>query len=133
MERFNFPYHVAEIETAENSSVLELKGGFTFASKPAGPFIKTFTLSFSTLKFFEAPDGTPSVTEDPKVNMMTLYQFYLTHGLWKTFIYPSPIFGDTEVKFLKPVKIPRVTGNQGATLNVEVVLKEQPNVNSSTT
>lgn len=130
MELFNFPYHTTLVETVENSSVLELDRGFTFASQPAGPFIKTLTLTMPTMKYYLAPDGTASKTINPTTNILALYEFYLEHGMWRTFTYPSPIFGNLEMKFVSPITLPPVVGNLGAVSNVTVVMKEQPSVST---
>lgn len=129
MERFNFPFHGNPSKTPEDRSInIELRGGFRFTTKPIDPIIRVFTLTFPAMGYYTLPDGTPDTqgTIEPQHNIAALERFYERHGTWKTFIYPHPFWGDTNVRFNAPFTTPVVTGNQGKVLNIEVVLREHP-------
>lgn len=129
METFNFPYHGMPAMTADdNSSSIELKGGFKFSAQPSEPILRIFTLTFPVLGYeFEVNGDVDSDgSVNPQHNVISLWEFYKTHGTWKTFIYPHPVFGNVTVKFDAPFTIPKVTGNQGKVSNLEIRLREHP-------
>lgn len=61
--------------------------------------------------------GQISDTEGFQTNMATLEAFYNRHKLHKTFIYPHPVYGNVEVQFHSPLKIPE--GNIGGNGSVK--------------
>lgn len=49
-----------------------------------------------------------------QINMTALEAFYSYHKLYRSFIYPHPVYGNVECKFFSPLKIPEGVGNMGA-------------------
>lgn len=129
METFNFPYHGnPEMTPEENNSSIILKDGFRFDPEPSEPIIRVFSLNFPVMAYRVLPDGAPDVqgTLVPEFNIMSLWQFYVRHGTWKTFTYPHPVFGNVTVKFNAPFTLPAVEGNLGMVKNTQVTLREHP-------
>jgi len=123
METFNFPFH-----GNPSMSRIELKGGFRFSNEPSEPILRLFSLTFPAMVYKSLPNGDPDAlgTIDANNNIMALWEFYKTHGTWKSFIYPHPVFGNVIVRFDTPFTIPQVTGNRGLVSNVEVKFREHP-------
>ncbi len=69
--------------------------------------------------------GAPDLTFRPQLNMAVLEAFYKKHKLHKSFIYPHPVYGNTECKFYSPLKIPKgIVGGNGALKDFTVELME---------
>jgi len=129
MKTFNFPFHGNPAMTTEDPAPsIKLKGGFKFSSQPTEPIIRMFTLNIPVMSYDMLPSGQPDLegTIDPRNNVIALWNFYVEHGTWKTFIYPHPFFGDITVKFDVPISIPEVQGNMGKVPTIEVKLLEHP-------
>lgn len=127
METFNFPFHGVPAMTGEdNATSIILTGGFKFGAEPSEPMMRIFTLNFPVLGYEFLPNGTPDElgTVNPQHNAIALWEFYRTHGTWKSFIYPHAIFGNVSVKFDRPVELPQIEGNLGKVKNIQVVLRE---------
>lgn len=52
METFNFPYHRQRTEYPQSGNRIQLGNGYVFTSPPNAPDLRTFTLSFPTMKYF---------------------------------------------------------------------------------
>lgn len=58
-------------------------------------------------------------------NMGALEAFYNRHKLHKPFIYPHPVYGNIEVRFMDPLKIPEgIVGGNGALEDFNLTLIE---------
>lgn len=58
-------------------------------------------------------------------NMGALEAFYNRHKLHKPFIYPHPVYGNIEVRFMDPLKIPEgIVGGNGALEDFTITLIE---------
>lgn len=56
---------------------------------------------------------------------MQLEAFYNAHKLHRSFLYPHPVYGNLEVKFMSPLKIPEgIKGGNGALNDFEIDLIE---------
>jgi len=125
MQTFNFPYHTQSTEYPESGTRVQLGGGYIFTSPPNGPDLRRFTLSFPTMRYYLNGGGAVDLTQNTKINMAVLEKFYNDHKLHKTFIYPHPVYGNTEVKFYSPLKIPEgIVGGDGALKDFTVELIE---------
>ena len=125
MKTFDFPYHKFRTEYPESGNRVQLGGNYIFTAPPNGPDLRRFTLSFETMKYYQEPNGTISLTKNPKINMAVLEAFYNAHKLHKSFLYPHPVYGNIEVKFMSPLKIPNgIAGGGGALESFEIDLIE---------
>lgn len=69
--------------------------------------------------------GTIDYGQRVQLNMAVLENFYKFHKLHRSFIYPHPVYGNTEVKFYSPLKIPEgIVGGDGALKDFSVELIE---------
>lgn len=116
MQTFDFPYHKFRTEYPESGNRVQLGGNYIFTAPPNGPDLRRFTLSFETMKYYQEPNGSISLTKNPKINMAVLEAFYNAHKLHKSFLYPHPVYGNIEVKFMSPLKIPNGIENGGGAL-----------------
>lgn len=125
MQTFDFPYHRFRTEYPESGNRVQLGGNYIFTAPPNGPDLRRVTLSFQTMKYYLTPAGSIDRTANPKLNMAKLEDFYNAHKLHKSFIYPHPVYGNMEVKFFSPLKIPNgIIGGNGALEDFEVELLE---------
>lgn len=125
MQTFNFPYHVQNTEYPESGTRVQLGNGYIFTSPPNGPDLRRFTLKFETMKYYTDSSGVVDATQHPEINMLALENFYKFHKLHRSFIYPHPVYGNTEVKFYSPLKIPEgIVGGNGALKDFSVELIE---------
>lgn len=114
MQTFNFPYHTQSTEYPESGTRVQLGSGYIFTSPPNGPDLRRFNLKFEAMKYFTNELGAIDLTQKPEINMAVLENFYKTHKLHKTFIYPHPVYGNVQVKFYSPLKIPEgIVGGNG--------------------
>lgn len=127
MEVFPFAYHTYSTEYPESGNRMKFGNGYDFATEPTGPDQRIFVLSFPAMKYYELSGGGIDKTREPVVNMALLDDFYLAHKLWKSFIYPHPVYGELTVKFNKPLKIPEgIPQGDGAVKAFSIELIEQP-------
>lgn len=144
MQTFNFPYHKFRTEYPESGNRVQLGGNYIFTAPPNGPDLRRFTLSFETMKYYVVGRdeagirldfannryisktlGEIDVFKNREINMGALEAFYNAHKLHRSFLYPHPIYGNLEVKFMRPLKIPNgITGGDGALESFEVDLIE---------
>lgn len=127
METFDFPYHSMRVKYPEGQ-VMHFGRGYSFGTKPLLPVARTFILHFNTMRWFLDTDGiTPISSTEPQVNLLKLLEFYDTHQMWKRFVYPSQLYGNTTVRFGTPFETPYVVGSgQGWSKDFEIQLVEQP-------
>lgn len=126
METFDFPYHRQRTEYPQSGNRIQLGNGYVFTSPPNAPDIRTFTLSFPTMFYYvNETDNALDKIKNPKYNMAVLEDFYNRHKLHKPFVYPHPVYGNIEVRFMDPLKIPEgiVNGN-GALEDFNITLIE---------
>lgn len=126
LETFSFPYHTQATDYPDSGFRAKLGNSYEFTAPPPAPDQRVFSLSFPLLKYFVSAGAITLVTR-PEINMAVLEAFYNRHKTYKTFIYPHPVYGNVNVKFSKPLKIPKGTeGADGAIHNIEIELTEQP-------
>lgn len=125
MQTFNFPYHKFRTEYPESGNRVQLGGNYVFTAPPNGPDLRRITLSFPTMKYYLNGLNQIDLTANPQINMAVLEKFYNDHKLHKSFTYPHPIYGNMEVKFFSPLKIPDgITNGGGAIEDFEIELIE---------
>lgn len=144
MQTFDFPYHKFRTEYPESGNRVQLGGNYVFTAPPNGPDLRRITLSFETMKYFVVDKdkagikldfannkysnwklGEIDTTKDKYINMGALEAFYNEHKLHKSFLYPHPVYGNIEVKFMSPLKIPNgITNGGGALESFEIDLIE---------
>jgi hypothetical protein len=78
-----------------------------FATPPTAPAPRNFVLNFNTMWRGINSDGSMDVTSMPQKNAGVLWAFYQQYGMHKTFQYPHPWFGVVNVRFNKPLEIPK--------------------------
>lgn len=127
LDTFNFPYHTFETDNPTSGVNIQLGGSYMFTTPPTDPDQRIFTLSFPAMKYYVGEDGLPEAGTEPTKNMKTLSDFYRAHLLYKSFLYPHPVYGTLEVKFNKPLKEPKVTdGGMGVVKDITIELVEIP-------
>jgi hypothetical protein len=125
MQTFDFPYHTFRTEYPESGNRVQLGGNYVFTAPPNGPDLRRFTLKFKTMFYYLYPNGTIDTTKNPQYNMAVLEAFYNAHKLHRSFLYPHPVYGNVEVKFMSPLKIPEgIEGGNGALGDFEIDLIE---------
>lgn len=126
METFNFPFHTLQIRYPEQPQV-KFGKGYSYGVKPLLPVMRTFLLSFNTMRWHTTNGwvGVSAVPE-PTQNMKALLDFYEAHGMWRRFIYSNQVFGTTIVKFSAPLETPKShMGGTGWVEPFELQLEEQ--------
>lgn len=125
MQTFDFPYHTFRTEYPESGNRVQLGGNYVFSAPPNGPDLRRFTLKFETMFYYLYSNGTIDAMKNPQYNMAVLEAFYNHHKLHKSFLYPHPVYGNIEVKFMSPLKIPEgIKGGNGALTDFEIELIE---------
>lgn len=127
METFIWSMHTFATEYPEGFT-LELGNAYQYAAEPRSPVDqRTFRLSFKTMKYFTNGAGQIDLTNSPIINLGLLDKFYRDHRMWKSFIYPHPVYGNVVCRFKRPLSIPQgIEGGQGAVQGFSVELIEQP-------
>lgn len=126
-EQFIWNKHRYSTEYADSGFRMELGRSYQFSSEPDGPDQRIFTLYFETMKYFEAPSGGVDKTVSPSINMALLEDFYIQNRMWRTFVYNHPVYGPLNVKFNKPLRIPKgIFGGGGALEPFDIELIEIP-------
>lgn len=127
MDTFNFPYHTFTTEYPESGVRMQLGNSYVFTAPPESPDQRKFNLTFPAMQYYVPTPGTVDITTNPTRNAGTLEKFYTDHKLYATFIYPHPVYGDVNVKFNKPLKIPQpVAGGSGVLNPFDVEFIEMP-------
>jgi len=107
METFTFPMHRVMTKYPSNGQQIKFGNNYTFAAEPDAPVDRTFVLKFQGFKYFLDEEGAIDVVTNAAVNNVgTLEAFYQVHQLWKSFVYPHAILGNTTCKFKTPLEIP---------------------------
>lgn len=97
--------------------------GWTFTSKPAVPYQKTFVLRLQGLRWFLLPAGGYDVVTMPLFNARRLELFYEQNGVWDNFDFPHPHLGTIRCRFAEPVEVPEAAPNSGGLIEAfEVTL-----------
>lgn len=127
METFIWKYHTQSTEYPAGFSV-RLGNSYEFAAEPTSVDQRLFKLKFPTMFYFTEANGvTINVTKEPDINMGALEAFYKVHRMWKTFIYPHPVYGNVNVRFRAPLVVPEgVPGGFGSLQGFGIELIEQP-------
>lgn len=132
MAVFDFPNHRFSTKNPESGFRAKLGNSYQFSAAPSAPDQRVFVLKFPLLKYFLNNDGTINAGAEAEINLARLEQFYQVHKMHLTFTYPHPVYGDVPCRFNKPLEIPEgLPQGQGAVLNIEVELLEQPGLSDS--
>lgn len=130
MDNFdNFMIHKAKAEYLPNGFTVNFGGGYSFDTDGSYPPLKKFTLTFTGYQFYSKEVNGVEVVDREKNadinNMAALEDFYKAHLTHKTFIYNSPLYGPTYVRFMEPLIIPEgIPSGHGVLKDFDVVLKE---------
>lgn len=129
METFTWKYHTQSTEYPDGVT-LRLGNSYQYAPEPPSVDQRLIKLRFPTMFYFTKWVAGFEVIDDakePTLNMQLLDEFYQRHRMWKSFIYPHPIYGDMTVKFNKALKIPSgIPGGDGALMGFDLEFMEQP-------
>ena len=124
LARFIWAYHTFGTSYKEPFGAISVKNNssqsymFSESTRP----VRLIELDFSTMHYMgEEVSSCPD-----EMNYAKLQQFYLLHGLHKSFIYPHPVYGDLKVRFAAPLVLPKKNPNsmsvQGFTITlIEIV------------
>jgi phage-related protein len=128
MATFNFPMHQQETKYPVSGFNVKLGKSYTFTAAPDAPDQRTFILSFTGFKYYtDANEVVEAVTNASMNNMAALEAFYNEHKLWKTFAYTHPVYGLLDVKFSKPLHVPKgQKGGSGVLQDFSIEFEEQP-------
>lgn len=127
MLTFTWMGHTSATEYPDSGFKMKFGNSYEYAEGPTAPDQRRFTLSFPLLKYFVNAAGVVDATIQPTLNMKALEDFYILHKLWKTFIYPHPVYGNVNVRFQAPLKVPGgIPGGDGALGAFSIELIEQP-------
>jgi hypothetical protein len=124
---FDFPLHMVEDKNTDPGNRVQLGNSYMFATPPTAPTPRVFVLSFETMWRGLKADGTMDTTTLAQTNAGALWAFYQTYQLHKTFQYQHPWFGAVNVRFNKPLELPKGRkGADGWTEAFSIELIEQP-------
>jgi len=128
METFDFPFHTYEVNYQENQFRAKLGGNWTWAAAPSAPEQRVFKLSFEAMRWiFASGSDTVHRTNEGQINIAKMEDFYKTHLLHQTFIWISTYHGTLNVKFNKPLLLPKgLKGGNGTTQGFEIEFIEVP-------
>lgn len=125
METFQFENHKRNFEYLNNSDSIQLGNGYEFVAKPRSPTLKEFTLTFTGFRYyFDSEGNIDAQTNQYWDNAKALCDFYEDMGTYQTFIYPDEQFGNVNVRFAEPLKIPQTDGRRAVVKEFSVKLKE---------
>lgn len=125
METFDFSIHTPSHNYPKGDS-FKFGRGYESAIKPQDPIQRTFTLKFAAMVYFLQANGAADVTTEPEINMQRLIAFYERHQMWKSFVYPHPLYGNLTVRFAEPLPVPQpIEKGNGVTEAFEIKLIEQ--------
>lgn len=126
METFIWKFHTMSIEHPEGDT-MTLGNSYQYAAEPRSVDQRTFKLGFKTMKYFLNASQQIDLNAWPELNMARLYNFYLEHRMWKSFIYPNPTLGNLVCRFKAPLTVPAgLEGGNGAVQSFGIELIEQP-------
>lgn len=129
MDTFSFPYHRFRTEYPESGNRVQLGNSYLFTAPPSGPDMRKFVLIFPAMFYYTQSDGvTIDHSANPSLNLALLEDFYNSHKLYKSFLYPHPVYGNKEVKFFSPLRIPEGKINGlGSVEDIQIELIEVQN------
>lgn len=107
METFNYPNHTVQHRHPPSGVGVQLGGSYRYDVAPTSPDARVFTLSFPTMGYFFDGNGDVDGAASAELNLLHLSNFYISHKLYKKFIYEHPVFGPLTVKFNKPFESPK--------------------------
>lgn len=126
-DTIDIAYNVPMSKYPDNGFRIQMGNSYSFAAAPTSPPQRIFVVRVQGKRAYAQYDGTVDTNAALPENVMTLNAFYLAHQLWKTFIYPHPLFGNLNVKFNKPLELPEVmVGGSGLLPDITLEFVEQP-------
>lgn len=126
METFDFPYHTWSTRFNPEPTTKGFGGGWSHASEPRTPIVRTFVLKMSGMKYYSNVDDSLDETSVPQLNAWVLEMFYERHRLNTSFIYPHPNRGNLVVRFAAQLELPEV-GNFGMLPTFDISLIQDLN------
>ena len=120
---FGFPHHTTVVKYPETSLNLALGNNYTVKVRDHQKPLRTFNVTIPFLRYVQTGLNKISFEENCGFNALRLELFYLNKRLSKEFIFNYE-GEDVTVKFNSPLKIPKVTGNMGSLINLELELRE---------
>lgn len=127
MATFDFPFHTLAEEFPDSGYGLKFGKSYEFRAAPDAPDQITYTLSMTGMRYYTNENGTFNRTINPQTNILTLWDFYVTHKMHLPFVYPHPVDGNLNVRFKAPLKRPTaIRGGKGIIPDFEIQLELQP-------
>lgn len=125
MATFDF-YHLAPvIKFPDDQARVKFGRRFTFVTDPIDAPERTFTLMMTGITWTTDALGQAVVGPDLKLCAKTLYDFYVTHRMHRSFDYDLPGFGVIKARFNRPVEFPSaIPGGFGVLPEFEIELIE---------
>ena len=116
-----------DTEYPDSGVRIQFGNSYTFAAPPDAPDQRIFKIMLQGMQYFLDVDGEIDRTVKPERNMAKFEDFYLLNKLWDSWTFPHPVYGDVQVKFHKPLMIPKGIKKGGGVLpDFEIQLVEQP-------
>lgn len=113
---FTWIYHRYSTTYPDSGKRVQLGNSYQFSAEPDGPDQRGFTLYFDTMRYFVTSGGAVDKTTFPAINFALLEDFYKANRLWRTFTYVHPVYGQLNVKFNKPLEVPKGIPDGGGAL-----------------
>lgn len=127
LELFPALFFTYSTEYPESGTRIQLGRSYQFDTLPEAPDQRKFTLMVQGMTYFTDPAGAIDQTIQPGRNLALLEQFYQDHRLARSFRLAHPIYGEIEVKFLKPLQVPQgIANGNGMVPAFQVELIEIP-------
>jgi hypothetical protein len=128
MQTFPMTHYKFDTKYPDSSAHVQLGRSWTFTAAPSAPDQRTFTLSFTGMKYYQNTDGTLDSTTNASVNNVAVLEaFYQSVQTWDKFQLNHPVYGTVVVQFQKPLVIPKgVSGGFGTLEDFTIDLLEQP-------
>lgn len=124
---FDFVNHMVEEKYPDPGTTIQLGNSYRFSTPPTAPDQRTFTLTFETMWRGLTSAGAMDSTTNYINNAGALLQFYENYKLHKTFQYKHPWLGLLNVRFSKPLELPKgMKGGDGWTEGFSVEFIEMP-------
>lgn len=122
LERFKWDLYKFDSQYVEPFSHVALGG----LSQSYVPRVEHRPQRHINLTFVGMKDFPENRATDNPTNFRTLYNFYLRHGTYKSFIFEHPVYGDLIVRFGKTLVVPtRVKDGLGTVDSFNILLIEK--------
>jgi hypothetical protein len=127
MATFDFPYHQVRTEYPDSTTRVQMGKGWVYPIKPSAPDQRLFVLSFPGMQYFLDGAGAIDATILPQRNMAAMEAFYQAVLCWDIFNYVHPVYGPMNVRFNRPLQVPKgVIDGNGLLESFDVTFIEVP-------